>query len=355
MQNPADEIAHYDYLLPEELIAAHPLARREDSRLMVLDRAAQSITDRRMVDFPALLSPGDCLVLNDTHVVPARLLGHRAGTGGKWEGLFLRTGADGNWRLIGTTRGKLQVGEQISIYPAHQPGSADRLILTLLAREEEGVWLAQPKSDDCAFDLLQRFGTVPLPPYMQRELADEEDWQRYQTVYARHPGSVAAPTAGLHFTPELLKACEERGVTVTFVTLHVGVGTFRPVAVDRLTDHKMHSEWCEVSAETAAVIQAAQAERRRIVAVGTTTVRTLESVAASGEMRAWRGETDLFIRPGFEFRVADAMLTNFHLPKSTLLVLVSALAGTEFVRQAYRRAVDERYRFYSYGDAMLIF
>lgn len=349
-----ESLSDYDYELPEELIAAEPLPERDQSRLLVVDRAAQGWHHRGIRDLPEFLRPGDCLVLNDTQVIPARLLGERTATGGKWEGLFLGTTTAGQWRLIGQSRGALRPGETVTVRPAHHPESSETLVLTLLDREADGVWHARPNREEGALELLARFGTVPLPPYIRRKLASAQDWQRYQTTYSRHPGAVAAPTAGLHFTPELLDACRARGVETAFVTLHVGIGTFRPIAVERLSDHHMHAEWCAVPPETADRVNATRAAGGRIIAVGTTTVRTLESLGRDGTLRAGQGETDLFIRPPYAFRMVDGLLTNFHLPRSTLLVLVSALAGRELIRRAYAAAIAERYRFFSYGDAMPI-
>ncbi len=349
-----DELADYDYSLPEELIARRPPKDREDARLLIVDRASGTLRHSLVRNLPDLLTAGDCLVLNDTRVVPARLLGRRAVTGGRWEGLFLEMTGPGEWRLLCQCRGKLQAGEQIEIHPAHTPALTERLTLELVVKEEDGIWRANCQTDIDPWKALERFGTVPLPPYMRRDLAEPEDFERYQTVYARHRGSVAAPTAGLHFTPELLARCTARGITQSYVTLHVGIGTFRPIVAERLTEHRMHAEWCEVSRETVAQIREAHERGSRRIAVGTTTVRTLESAAAKGSLSSWRGATDLFIRPPYVFRAVDALLTNFHLPRSTLLVLVSALAGRELILQAYAEAIREKYRFYSYGDAMLI-
>jgi len=293
-------------------------------------------------------------VLNDTRVVPARLLGRRVNTGGRWEGLFLELTVAGNWRMLGQCRGKLVRGEQIAIHPAHDPGSSDRLVLELGEREEEGIWQARPIDPVEPWAALERFGTVPLPPYIRRELAEPADFERYQTVFARHRGSVAAPTAGLHFTPELLARCAEHGIGHAYVTLHVGVGTFRPILVESLQEHRMHAEWCEVPEETVRRLADTQSRASRRIAVGTTSTRALESAARSGILAGWRGATELFIRPGHHFQAVDGLLTNFHLPKSTLLVLVSAFAGRELVLRAYAEAIREKYRFYSYGDAMLI-
>jgi len=349
-----DELAAYDYKLPDELIARHPPSRREDARLMIVDRAAGTVRHGLIRDLHDLLAVGDCLVLNDTRVVPARLLGCRAKTGGLWEGLFLEQTDSGDWRLMSQCRGKLQPGEKIVIHPAHAPDAADRLEIELGSRDDEGVWQARPVPNMDPWLALDRFGTVPLPPYMRRDLADVNDFERYQTVYARHRGSVAAPTAGLHFTPELLDRCAERGIEQALVTLHVGMGTFRPITVARLEEHRMHSEWCEVGDETVERLHQAHQRGSRRIAVGTTTARSLESAARTGTLKAWRGATDLFIRPPYAFRAIDGLLTNFHLPRSTLLVLVSTLAGRELIRQAYSEAIREKYRFFSYGDAMLI-
>jgi S-adenosylmethionine:tRNA ribosyltransferase-isomerase len=369
MMSREDQLSTYDYFLPDELIAKVPLPARDGSRLMVLDRNSQSIAHRSIRDLPALLQSGDCLVLNNSRVLPARMFGVRTKTGGKWEGLYLNSSPEGHWRLIGQTRGYLKPGETISIRNA----SDELLQLTLIDREGDGVSRFEASPSGNTLDLLTRFGTVPLPPYMDRKQATDNDWERYQTTYARHPGSIAAPTAGLHFTPELLEACKQRGISRAEVTLHVGVGTFRPVSVENLAEHQMHSEWCEITSETAGQLSQTRAGGGRVVAVGTTSLRTLESAYRSigdhpsktpasmgnSEMpktgfHEWRGETRLFIRPPYSFRSADVLLTNFHLPHSTLLMLVAAFAGLDFILDAYRTAVDERYRFFSYGDAMLI-
>lgn len=348
-----DQLATYSYELPEELIAKEPTERRDGARMLVVHRESGTVEHRTIRDLPEYLRPGDCLVLNDTRVVPARLIGKRAATGGHWEGLFLKTVDDTRWQLIGQTRGRLQPGESLLIESIHHSESAP-LSVKLISRDEEGTWTARPDSDTPPFELLERYGTVPLPPYIQRQVASDSDFERYQTTFAATPGSVAAPTAGLHFTPELLEACRERGATHERVTLHVGIGTFRPVSVERLSDHNMHSEFCVVSDEVASRLNAVRASNGRIVSVGTTSVRTLETAAAAGHIAAWSGETDLFIRPPYEFQAVDCLLTNFHLPKSTLFVLVSTLLGMELAQHAYQSAVAERYRFFSYGDAMLI-
>lgn len=356
MRSRVDELSLYDYELPEELIAAHPLENRADSRLLVLDRKTGAISHHHVRDLPRFLKPFDCLVLNDTKVLPARLFGVRSKTGGKWEGLFLGLDTDGHWRLIGQTRGRLQEGEELEIRPA-SPGSTSghaSLTLTLISRNDEGVWSAKAEPPGDALELLNQFGTMPLPPYIKRPVADAEDFERYQTTYARHPGAIAAPTAGLHFTPELLDECESLGANRAFVTLHVGIGTFRPITATKLSEHQMHSEWCELPQSTIDLIESSKSQGGRILAVGTTSVRTLETAALSGRLEPFFGSTNLFIRPGHVFRSVDMLFTNFHLPKSTLLVLVSTFAGRDLIQKAYDAAIKEHYRFYSYGDAMLI-
>lgn len=346
-----DDIADYDFELPDELIARRPPERRDGGRLLVLDRSTGRIEHRAVTELPQLLARGDRLVLNDTRVLPARLLGHRSATGGKWEGLYLGCDDAGVWEIIGQCRGKLQPGERIAVA---LPSGAVGFELELLERGAGGSWTARPVCGTDAPTLLDRCGRMPLPPYLERE-ADEQDVTRYQTVYAERPGAVAAPTAGLHLTDEILSRCSKLGIERSSVTLHVGLGTFRPVSTNRLSEHRMHAEWCELPDRTAEELAATRQDGGRIVGVGTTTVRTLESAAVRGRHgERWSGETDLFIRPPYEFRAVDALLTNFHLPKSTLLVLVCTFAGREPMLEAYREAVRERYRFFSYGDAMLI-
>ncbi|WP_165071041.1 tRNA preQ1(34) S-adenosylmethionine ribosyltransferase-isomerase QueA [Paludisphaera rhizosphaerae] len=346
--------SEYDFDLPDELIAQHPVEPRDASRLMVVDRRAGTIAHHRFAELPSLLSPGDILVRNDSRVIPARLIGRRAATKGRWEGLFLDDRVDGTWEVLARTRGRPALGESVEVGP--DPG----LALVLEGRGAGGSWIVRPRpglSEDAGattFDLLAKYGLTPLPPYIRRGLGTAEDMERYQTVYSRAPGSVAAPTAGLHFTDEVFARLAARGIPTADVTLHVGVGTFRPIEVESIEAHKMHAEWAEVTAETAETLAAARAGGGRIVAVGTTSTRTLETAAAMGGLQAFRGRTDMFIRPGHVFRAVDALVTNFHLPKSSLLVLVSALAGTELIRTAYAEAIRERYRFFSYGDAMLI-
>lgn len=341
----------YDYALPKELIAQHPLARREDARLLVVDRAARSIAHAHVRDLSDLLAPGDCLVLNDTRVLPARLLGRRSETGGRWEGLFLSADEQGHWRLLCKTRGRLKPGDAVRLVNRY---GQDDVRLFLLEKQEEGIWLAHAESSDDTLTLLERLGRVPLPHYIRGGEMHEEDRHRYQTVFAAVPGSAAAPTAGLHFTERLLEQSAQRGIHSARVTLHVGLDTFRPIKVDNLAEHRMHTEWCQLDEASAAQLRAVEQAGRRVVAVGTTSVRVLETAARGGELAAWSGATDLFIRPPYQFQAVDAMLTNFHLPRSTLLVLVRTFGGDELIRRAYQEAIDRQYRFFSYGDAMLI-
>jgi len=342
--------ADYDYYLPPELIAQEPASERDQARLLFVDREHQRIAHHVFRDLPNLLTAGDLLVLNDTRVLPARLIGRRQRTGGRWEGLFLRQMPAGEWELICQSRGRLHEGELIDL----EPGP---LHLTLLARTADGNWLARPagmlRSAPVA-ELLERYGHVPLPPYVRKGQAHIGDRQRYQTVFARHPGAVAAPTAGLHFTPAVFEALERRGIPWTFLTLHVGLGTFRPIQTEDVTQHKMHGEWGELNSAAVEAIQTCRARGRRVVAVGTTSVRLLETVAATGPIRPWCGESELYIFPPYAFRAVDALVTNFHLPRTTLLLLASAFAGSVLLRKGYAEAIERGYRFYSYGDAMLI-
>jgi S-adenosylmethionine:tRNA ribosyltransferase-isomerase len=345
------ELDQYDYHLPKELIAQQPLANRIDARLLVVDRARQSIEHAYVRDLPEILRPTDCLVLNDTRVVPARLVGQRERTGAKWTGLFLAADEHGAWQILSKTRGHLSPGEAILL---QAPGSGVEQRLRMLAKLDDGIWAARPEPGGDPWGILDRVGRVPLPPYIRGGEMNESDVESYQTVFADRPGSVAAPTAGLHFTPELLSRIAEKGIEQVRVTLHVGVGTFRPISAAMLDQHVMHSEWCEVSPETVEQIASARERGGRIVAVGTTSVRTLETAAESGVLQPYCGGTDLFIRPGFQFRTVDALLTNFHLPKSTLLILVRTFGGDELIQKAYADAIRVEYRFFSYGDAMLI-
>jgi len=345
------ELARYDYDLPRDLIAQAPLPRRADARLMVVDRRTGSFDHRHVRDLPEILAAGDCLALNDTRVVPARLVGRRAATGGQWEGLFLSAEPDGCWRMLSKTRGKLSPGERVTLVDRT---GADDAEIEFVEKLAGGVWRTRAESREDVFELLERVGRVPLPHYIHGGEMRDADRERYQTVYARERGSVAAPTAGLHLTHELLDRLAGAGIASLRLTLHVGLGTFRPIATETLAEHNMHSEYGRLDPAAVAQLQRTKAAGGRVVAVGTTTVRVLETAARSGELRPWSGETDLFIRPPFEFRAVDALLTNFHLPRSSLLVLVRTFGGDELIRRAYAEAIRERYRFYSYGDAVLI-
>ena len=346
--------ADFDYDLPLELIAQEPAERRDGARMMVLDRAARAIEHRTFADLPDYLRSGDLLVANDTRVIPARVFGRKAkaGTGGKVEFLLLEELSPGVWDALMRSRRRPKVGEQVVL-------DEDLAVATVLEDGELGRVKVRVESALPWLEVLERIGQTPLPPYIQRKEATPErraaDKVRYQTVFAREPGAVAAPTAGLHFTPEVLGRLAAHGVGQATVTLHVGIGTFRPVAVDDVEEHKMDFERWQIPEGTAAKIEAAKAAGGRVVAVGTTSVRTLESAAARPEgFGAGQGRTDLFIYPPYAFKVVDALVTNFHLPKSTLIMMISAFAGREFVLEAYREAIRERYRFFSYGDCMLI-
>lgn len=333
------------YDLPSELIAQTPLARRDGSRLMVLDRDSGAISHRYFYELPQLLQPGDCLVLNDSRVLPARLLGHREPTKGAVEVLLLRDTGEDTWECLTKPGRKTKPGTELSF-------GGGELTATVTGDLGEGKKLIQFHYTGIFLELLERLGTMPLPPYIKEQL---EDGERYQTVYSRVNGSAAAPTAGLHFTPELLDELRSMGVLTAFVTLHVGLGTFRPVKVEEITDHHMHEEFCMISQETADLINGARKSGGRIICVGTTSCRTLESLAAEdGTLQESSKWTDIFIYPGYRFKVMQGLITNFHLPESTLLMLVSAFAGREHVLAAYHEAVRERYRFFSFGDAMLI-
>lgn len=337
----------FDFELPTDLIAQFPTEPRDQSRLLVLRIGAGTWEHRIFAELPDLLQPGDILVRNNSRVVPARLIGHREATGGRWEGLFLHALADGRWEILATTRGHPREGERVRV--------GDGLVLTLEGRGESGRWIVRPESPGPAFQLLERHGAIPLPPYIRKGRAGPEDRERYQTTFARVPGSVAAPTAGLHFTPAVFERLTDRGIDRQDLTLHVGLGTFRPIEAESIADHVLHSEWAELSPTAADALNSARRRGGRVVAVGTTSARTLETtVRDDGTFAPFQGETALYLRPGHEFRGLDALVTNFHLPRSSLLVLVAALAGHELTRAAYQEAIRQRYRFYSYGDAMLI-
>jgi S-adenosylmethionine:tRNA ribosyltransferase-isomerase len=342
-------VSDFDYELPEELIAQRAVEPRDSALLMVLNRAECSIEHKRFHNLPQYLRQGDVLVLNDTRVMAWRVVGKWT-TGGKVEGLLLGRDEAGNWRAMLKGHGRLRRGKKAQLFDG-------QLEAELVEREDEGVWrlkLLTPGAEE----LIEKLGRAPLPPYIRRKNEDAQldayDRERYQTTYAREPGAIAAPTAGMHFTDALLERIRVMGVEIATVTLHVGVGTFAPVRTENLSEHRMHFEEYEVGEDAARSISRALTEKRRIVAVGTTSVRVIEHCLSRGEIEPQSGRTDLFITPGCDFRGVGALVTNFHLPRSTLLMLVSAFAGRDFILQAYREAVKERYRFYSYGDAMLI-
>jgi len=347
-------VTDFDFELPPDRIAQAPARPRDASRLLVLDRATGATAHHRFRDLPDLLRPDDLLVLNDTRVVPAQLTARRR-TGGRIEGCFLRALDGERWEVLLASSGRLREGETLDLVDADEVPRAE---VVLDSRGEGGVWTVRPPVDVDALAVLEAVGRPPLPPYIHRDRRDPRtaaDRTDYQTIYARADGAVAAPTAGLHFTDDVLAALDARGIERATVTLHVGLGTFQPVRADRVVDHRMHEEWLEVPARAAEAVNRARAAGRRVVAVGTTTVRALESSAdAAGTVRPGRRATRLFIYPPYAFRVVGAMVTNFHLPRSTLLMMVSAFAGRERMLAAYREAVAQGYRFYSYGDAMLI-
>ena len=332
------------YDLPEELIAQTPLLQRDSSRLLVLGKESGEVTHRHFYDIIDYLQPGDCLVMNNSRVLPARLLGHRP-TGGAVEVLLLRDLGDKRWECLVKPGKKMQVGQEVIF------GNGE-LTAKVAAVQEDGNRVVEFFYEGIFLEVLERLGKMPLPPYIKAELSDQE---RYQTVYSKESGSAAAPTAGLHFTNELLDKIREKGVQTAFVTLHVGLGTFRPVKAESISEHHMHAELCMISPETAAILNETKQKGGRIVCVGTTSCRTLESlVNEDGTFEAKSKWTEIFIYPGYQFKAMNALITNFHLPESTLVMLVSAFAGRENVLNAYEQAVKERYRFFSFGDAMFI-
>lgn len=339
------KLSDFDYHLPDELIGQRPAEPRDHSRLLVLDRGAAELSHRHFYDLPQFLRPGDALVVNDTKVLPARLIGVKAGTGGECELLLLKRLDAHHWETLARPGKRLKPGARIEF-------GDGRLVAEIEEILPDGGRIVRFEYSGVFEELLDQLGQMPLPPYITERLADPN---RYQTVYAREQGSAAAPTAGLHFTHELLAKLADMGVERYAVTLHVGLGTFRPVAVEDVAQHAMHSEYYQLDAATAAGLNRVRARGGRIIAVGTTAVRTLETVAApDGTFAAQSGWTQIFIYPGYRFKAVDAMITNFHLPKSTLLMLISAFAGRERVLAAYAEAVAQRYRFFSFGDAMLI-
>lgn len=332
------------YDLPEELIAQTPLEKRDHSRMMVLDRYSGAVSHRQFFNVLEYLKPGDCLVMNDSRVLPARLLGHRP-TGGAVEVLLLRDLGNKRWECLCKPGRKMQVGNEVVF------GNGE-LSATVVEVQDTGNRVVEFHYEGIFLEVLERLGKMPLPPYIKAEL---QDLERYQTVYSREVGSAAAPTAGLHWTKELLEQARQMGVKTAFVTLHVGLGTFRPVKAENILEHHMHSELCMMGAETAAVLNETKAAGGRIICVGTTSCRTLESlVNEDGSFEAKSKWTEIFIYPGYQFKAMQGLITNFHLPESTLVMLVSAFAGRENVLNAYRQAVVEKYRFFSFGDAMLI-
>ena len=332
------------YDLPEELIAQTPLQQRDTSRLMIVDKESEEVSHKVFSDIISYLNPGDCLVMNDSRVLPARLLGHRP-TGGAVELLLLRDLGDHKWECLAKPGRKMLAGQEVIF------GNGE-LTATVCGVQDDGNRIVQFHYDGIFLEVLERLGKMPLPPYIKEELGDQE---RYQTVYSKEVGSAAAPTAGLHFTRELLQKIEDKGVHLAFVTLHVGLGTFRPVKAEDIKEHHMHAELCQMTAETAQILNETKQKGGRIICVGTTSCRTLESLVnedgSFSEKSKW---TDIFIYPGYQFKAMNALITNFHLPESTLLMLISAFAGREKILNAYEIAVKERYRFFSFGDAMFL-
>ena len=338
--------ADFDFHLPEELIAQTPLEKRDASRLLVVDRSSGEFSDQHFDSIIDQLQPGDALVMNNTRVLPARLYGEKPGTGGHVELLLLKNIEGDHWEVLAKPAKRLKVGAQVSF-------GDGRLTATVVDELEHGGRIVRFDYQGIFLEVLESLGEMPLPPYIHEKLADRE---RYQTVYAKENGSAAAPTAGLHFTKELLAQIEAKGVKLVYLTLHVGLGTFRPVSVDNLDDHEMHSEFYTLSEEAASTLREVKANGHRVIAVGTTSIRTLETIGNKfkGDIQADSGWTNIFIKPGYQWQIVDAFSTNFHLPKSTLVMLVSAFAGRDLTLKAYEHAIAERYRFFSFGDAMFI-
>lgn len=334
----------FDYNLPEELIAQHPTKNRDEARMMVLDRNTGDREDKYFYDIIDYLQVGDVLVMNDTRVIPARLFGHRPEKEEKIEVFLLNNTEGSKWEVLVRPGKKMKIGTEVIF--------SEELSCKVLEIKEDGNRIVEFYYEGIFNEILDRLGNMPLPPYIKEKLKDNED---YQTVYSKNPGSVAAPTAGLHFTKELLEKIEAKGIKLAYLTLNVGLGTFRPVNEDEITDHKMHSEFYTLSEETAEILNEAKKEGRRIIAVGTTSIRTLEAVyQKNGKICADSGWTDIFIYPGFEFKVVDAIITNFHLPKSTLIMLIAAFTSKDIILNAYNDAVSKKYRFFSFGDCMFI-
>jgi len=339
------DVKEFYYELPEELIAQEPLPERDKSRLMVVHRDTRSFEHRIFENVVDYLEEGDCLVLNDTKVIPARLLGTRKDTGGKIEFVLLKRIGKDRWEILVKPGRRAKIGSEFTF-------GDGRLQAKVLDYTDAGGRIVEFYYEGVFEQILDELGKMPVPPYIKKELEDKD---RYQTVYARKPGSAAAPTAGFHFTERLLKKIEQKGVKVCYITLHVGLGTFRPVKEEKVEEHKMHQEYFEINEETARIINETKQQGKRVIAVGTTSTRTLETVAdENGLVKSLSGWTDLFIYPGYRFKVVDGLITNFHLPESTLLMLVCAFADKELIMSAYKEAIRERYRFYSFGDAMLI-
>ena len=338
--------ADFDFHLPEELIAQTPLEKRDASRLLVVDRSSGEFSDQHFDSIIDQLQPGDALVMNNTRVLPARLYGEKPGTGGHVELLLLKNIEGDHWEVLAKPAKRLKVGAQVSF-------GDGRLTATIVEELEHGGRIVRFDYQGIFLEVLESLGEMPLPPYIHEKLTDRE---RYQTVYAKENGSAAAPTAGLHFTKELLAQIEAKGVKLVYLTLHVGLGTFRPVSVDNLEEHEMHSEFYTLSEEAAATLREVKANGHRVIAVGTTSIRTLETIGNKfqGDIQADSGWTNIFIKPGYQWQIVDAFSTNFHLPKSTLVMLVSAFAGRDLTLKAYEHAIAERYRFFSFGDAMFI-
>ena len=336
----------FDYVLPEELIAQTPLVKRDASKLLMMDKNTGEVKHEVFSNIIDYLEKGDVLVLNDTKVIPARLIGVKEETGAVIELLLLKDLGEDTWECLSKPAKRLKVGTIVSF-------GDGKLKAQVIEKRDEGITIVKLLYKGILMEILDALGTMPLPPYIHEKL---EDQGRYQTVYAKYSGSAAAPTAGLHFTPELIKAIEDKGIIVTYVTLHVGLGTFRPVEVDNILEHKMHTEYYIMNEETANILNKAKDEGRRIIAVGTTSTRTLETIAGNNDGRfiPCSGDTSIFIYPGYEFKGIDCLITNFHLPKSTLVMLVSALSSRENILNAYQKAIDNRYRFFSFGDSMFI-